>query len=565
MIPSLPQGWLLFISSVFSIISFAMAQNSTNTTDAYDYDPILQFRPPFAQSLPVQVLLTGIVLTLVVVLLLHLIFTAQYHWPLARANYVLQLTGVSTLLISLIATLYVVFSSTVEESQHWPYMLSYLAVDMPRYYTNGTINSTDPTIAYQHQWTAAESATWIVMNATTSVVIQITHIHFLTLLYPSHLEARLIFGLLGPLAIISAVMQLLPIFYGTTVLSIAEDTRNVCNAALSLLFTSALIIWGFLVNRRQAWRTDGGTAAFGAGAILLALISTTLNFLYIPSQDQYTWMPKLMWAVVLWQSFLGWWWWVGAGMGVREVEELLRREDKRQQKRKLRAQRRKEQKEKAKSVWKGVTGAFKPNGRSDQVGYDSSGGSPERTEQMSRTRSCEAVASLHPPSSTVGTVGTVGFMQPVQLVQRWYARLRHAHLTAAHIQAVERVERIHMVYGREDARNSMREPGTQVVGWGLGSYGLREVERERRGDWISTKEVDEEEDWKDVPGSSNVAPEQQDGQLRHRGMDQARGPPLPLPLAKGVPPAREEEAGWSSMWWWGPLRRWRLQDSTTYR
>ncbi|KAG2065260.1 hypothetical protein BDR04DRAFT_1033281, partial [Suillus decipiens] len=294
-----PTPLAIFFAVIFQLCS-VMAQNDSN---GYDSDPILQYRPAFVESLPVQILLIGVVITLVVVLLLHLLFTAQYHWPLARVNYILQLTGVVTLLASATATLYVVFSSNIQESQHWPYMLSYLAVDMPKYGSNMT-NTTDPTVIYAHRWSLGESATWTVMNATTSMVIQITHIHFLTLLFPSNLEARLIFGLLGPLAIISAAMQLLPIFW-INLMPLAEDTRNVCNAALSLLFTSALIIWGFFVNREAAWRTDGGTAAFGAGAIALALLSTTLNFIYIPSQDQYGWMPKLMWSVVMWQSFLG--------------------------------------------------------------------------------------------------------------------------------------------------------------------------------------------------------------------------------------------------------------------
>ncbi|KIL00852.1 hypothetical protein PAXRUDRAFT_821190 [Paxillus rubicundulus Ve08.2h10] len=559
MVPSkFPQGWLLSIATVFSVLSSVTAQNNT-TEMGYPSDPVLKYRPPFAQSLPVQVFLTGIVLTLVAVLFLHLIFTAQYHWPLARTNYILQLTGVITLLISLIATLYIVFTTTVQQSQHWPYMLSYLAVDMPQVSNSTVINSTDPILVYQHVWTTAETATWVVMNATTSVIVQITHIHFLTLLYPSVLEARLIFCLLGPLAIISAVMQILPIISGTSVLSLSQDTRNVCNAALSMLFTSALLIWGFLVNRRQAWRTDGGTAAFGAGAILLALISTTLNIIYIHKQDQYTWMPELMWAVTLWQSFLGWWWWAGAGMGVREVEELLRREDKRQQKRKLRAQRRKEQKEKARSVWNGVAGAFRPTPRVDR-GYDSSGSSRDRTQQVSRTRSRDATASLN-PTSTVGSVSSAVYMQPFQAVQRWYGRLRHAHLAAAHTQAVERVERIHQVFGREEVRNSMREPGAQVVGWGLGSYGLREAERELREELegrTSDRDVGGEEEWKS--GSENGAPTS-DQRLRHRVIDCTSGPPPPQPQ----PAQQEEEVGGSSLWWWGPLRRWRLKDSTTYR
>jgi hypothetical protein len=531
-----------------------MAQNESS---GYDSDPILQFRPAFVESLPVQILLTGVVLTLVVVLLLHLLFTAQYHWPLARVNYMLQLTGVVTVLASITATLYVVFSSNIEESQHWPYMLSYLAVGMPNIGSNITGTTTDPTVVYAHRWSLAEGATWTVMNATTSVVIQITHIHFLTLLFPSNLEARLIFGLLGPLAIISAVMQLLPIFYGMNPVPLAEDTRNVCNAALSLLFTSALIIWGFFVNREAAWRTDGGTAAFGAGAITLALMSTTLNFIYIPSQDQYGWMPKLMWSVVMWQSFLGWWWWVGSGMGVGEVEELLMKEEKRERKRKLKAQKRKEQREKAKNMWKGVTGAF-----TTKRDHLDSRDFNEGHEGLDNPELLNALAS----SNVLSTAGSItnrssGGMLPLQFVNRWYARLRHAHLTAARIQAVERVERIHQVFGREEHRNSMREPGSQVVGWGLGSYGLRGVERDRReGQELQIRiEVDDDRNNPEKIAEPELL--SQDQSFRRRGFQPELRPSQHAP----PPPETDLEFGWTSFWWWGPLRRWRLRDSTAYR
>ncbi|KAG9312180.1 hypothetical protein JVU11DRAFT_7475 [Chiua virens] len=507
-----------------------MAQSDNNQSQAYPQDPILQYRPPFVQSLPVQIFLIGIVLTLAGVLLLHLLFTAQYHWPLARTNYVLQITGVITLLISSIATIYVIFSTAVEQSQHWPYMLSYLAVEMPAAeYTN---SSNDPTLAYLHSWTSAESATWVVMNATTSVVVQITHIHFLTLLFPSDLEARLIFTLIGPLAIISAVMQLLPVICGPSVVAISEDTRNVCNATLSLLFTLSLVIWGFFVNRRQAWRTDGGTAAFGIGAIILAVVSSSLNLLYIPRQDQYAWMPKLMWAVTLWQSFLGWWWWVGAGMGVREVEELLQRENKRQQKRILRAQRRKEHREKAKSVWKGVTAGVS-------------------TQLEPQARLPFALARC------VGRVKRVWCHIPVDAAR-----------PARPAVAVERTERLHQVYQREEERNVDWEHRKRVLGWGLGSYGMREAERERREEMLEMEMMtsdrtpvgEDDEEWKDVddqPDASGRETEVHSGEarLRRRAVDPTS------------PPAQQtdEPVAGSSLWWWGPLRRWRLQDSTTYR
>jgi hypothetical protein len=81
----------------------------------------------------------------------------------------------------------------------------------------------------------------------------------------------------------------------------------------------ALVIWGFFVNRRRAWRTDGGTAAFGFGAMVLAAISTSGNFVAV-AEDGIDWLQHLLFAAILWQTWLGWWWWVGSGMGIGEVE-----------------------------------------------------------------------------------------------------------------------------------------------------------------------------------------------------------------------------------------------------
>lgn len=132
-----------------------------------------------------------------------------------------------------------------------------------------------------------------------------------------HLEISLslhrAFILQGPLALVAASMRVPRIAEHSMAATYAPIIMHVCNAALSLLFTCALLCYGFFVNRKQAWRTDGGTAVYGVGAMSLALLSTVLMFFYIPRQDEYIWLPSLIWAVVLWQSFLGWWWWVGAG------------------------------------------------------------------------------------------------------------------------------------------------------------------------------------------------------------------------------------------------------------
>lgn len=81
---------------------------------------------------------------------------------------------------------------------------------------------------------------------------------------------------------------------------LGDAIRGVCNTTLALLFSAALFIWGFAVNRTRAWRTDGGTAAFGAAAIFLAIMSVAINFVLI-FVENLVWLPTFNWAVVLWQ------------------------------------------------------------------------------------------------------------------------------------------------------------------------------------------------------------------------------------------------------------------------
>ncbi len=85
---------------------------------------------------------------------------------------------------------------------------------------------------------------------------------------------------------------------------------------------------------------DGGTALFGIGAMGLAVASTAMNFVAV-GEDGLTWFQNLIWATVLWQSWLGFWWWVGSGMGIGEVEDIVEREEKKRLKEQNRKQRKK--------------------------------------------------------------------------------------------------------------------------------------------------------------------------------------------------------------------------------
>jgi hypothetical protein len=126
---------------------------------------MLRYQPDFALSLPIQVLMTSITLTLVVVLLIQLMFTAQYHWPLAKANFLLQLSGVISLLISLVATLVIILQCVYERSREWPYMISYIAIPIPP----------DPLNKQSLlEWTYAQQVAWTIMEAVVSGLVHVS-------------------------------------------------------------------------------------------------------------------------------------------------------------------------------------------------------------------------------------------------------------------------------------------------------------------------------------------------------------------------------------------------------
>ncbi|KAF8190782.1 hypothetical protein BJ912DRAFT_1142595 [Pholiota molesta] len=555
---------------------------------AFNDDPYLKYRPEFARSLPIQIMLTGVVLTLVAVLLIHLMFTAQYHWPLAPVNYVLQLSGVTTLLISLIATIHVVLSATFAESEKWPYMLSYIAVNVPPLDLESDTES----------WSIAERATWLVMNASTSGLIQITHIQFLTLLYPSRLEGRLIFALLGPLAIVAAVMQLLPISNHQSVNQVASAVRNVCNATLSLLFTLALFIWGLLVNRKQAWRTDGGTAVFGCAALSLAVISTALNFLYVHKEEEFVWLPPLMWAVVLWQSFLGWWWWVGAGsgrarsgregsgrQGAAEGDENEGAEDVEGRRRRLRAQHPRRLAPE-RPLPHPVPA---PLSASDRLPLPPTN-ADETASQLSRASSVTVTGS-----ATQQTHTTLQFLRACSRASCTSRRARAAHARdgapaargwAGGGGAAPRGVRRSLAGGEGE-----REVPS-VVGWGWGWHGFgwrrRAVEDGgRRRRMFGEEPEPESESWpteewrgfRDEPEYEMRRARRPRRRRREKDDDdddiyvadaerQRDGPAAEheRPESSDQPrrPERRVDTTPNSVWWWGPLKKWRLKDSTTY-
>lgn len=314
------------------------------TSTGSPHDPLLAIMPDFAFSMPAQIIVGGVNLALTTMLTIQLIFTMQYHYPLSKRNYILQSCSTLILLISLAVQLHSILSALEHQVHGWPYMFAYIAVQIP---------------PQDGSWTIVEEAFFLVMRAVSTFFIHLTHIQFLTLLFPSALEARLILWMLGPLALAASGMEFTALSSDDDVKTsdLGDAIRNICNSTLFLLYTSGLLVWGLLVNRRRAWRTDGGTAAFGGGSVGLAFINTTVSFVEI-AFDRLWWLPDILWTLTLWQSWLGFWWWVGSGMGIGEVEDRVERQERRR-KRAEKLKRKREREEKAR-----LKAAAKSNGGS---------------------------------------------------------------------------------------------------------------------------------------------------------------------------------------------------------
>lgn len=350
-------------------------------------------------------------------------------------------------------------------------------------------------------------------------------------------------------------MQLVPIQDNLRINYFASAVKNVCNATLSLLFTAALFFWGFFVNREGAWRTDGGTAAFGAAALALAVVSTGLNFLYIPKAEEYVWLPLLMWAVILWQSFLGWWWWVGAGSGAESSMAAQKRREKKEKRRKLRSERN-GQPRRAMNVLRGVASTLN-NGSSRE---EASGETDEDLRVRQRRRRSQAAShrsssldsrsrpsvprrhtrgSEHSDSSgeESDSTETVPPRYIPSSVYHWFASIRHAHLSATQKQTAERMERLREL---ERAGAAPRRP---AVGWGLGSFG-----------WRMNREQEESQD-----NSIELEPVSSRSTARDADRDRYEREDPDRDVSE-----RRRDQRPRTIFWLGPLRRWRLQDSAVY-
>ena len=148
--------------------------------DEQTVNPLSALQPAFVFSFVAQIILLTIVLTLVAVLLGLLLFTFRYHYPMAKVNCVVQLIAVAILLVSVVTSISIAVSEAKETSSTWPFTFDYIEVLIP--------NS---------DWSTGDRAAWLLLQGVVALAVHATHIQFLTLLFPSQLEVRLICGILG--------------------------------------------------------------------------------------------------------------------------------------------------------------------------------------------------------------------------------------------------------------------------------------------------------------------------------------------------------------------------------
>ncbi|SCV68729.1 BQ2448_850 [Microbotryum intermedium] len=273
-------------------------------------NPLIDALPAFTYSMPVQLIVLSVTVALLGMLLVHLLFTIRYHMPLSKLNYSLQVSAVVVCLINVAAELEVVMHTLRRTGRTEPWTFDYIEVLIP-----------------PSRWDKGERGAWLLLQALAAMLVHLTHIQFLTMLFPSELEAKLILGLLGPLALAAAGLYFTALSPHATVNDLGDAIRNTCNSSLTLLYTFALFVWGLTLNRSRAWRAEGGTATFGSVAMILGVLGVAVNFIEI-KEDRMRWLPSVIDCVLLWQSWVGFWWWVGAGMWTGEAEDVERRDAK---------------------------------------------------------------------------------------------------------------------------------------------------------------------------------------------------------------------------------------------
>ncbi|GAA6058560.1 hypothetical protein JCM10212_006999 [Sporobolomyces blumeae] len=571
--------------SISAALSSAVASGSDAAEDA-GLDPLLAALPNFVYAMPVQLVILGITLCLLSMLLIHLLFTIRYHLPLSKLNYGLQTSATTLSLLNASIQLRLVMDDLYSTGRQWPFMFDYIEITLPK-----------------DEWTKAQRGGWLCLQGLNAMIVHLTHIQFLTMLFPSSLEARLILGLLGPLALSTFALSFTTLSTHPAVNDLGDAIWNTANSSLTLLYTMALFIWGLTLNRSRAWRAEGGTAIFGIMALTLGVLGTAVNFVEI-KEDRMKWLPGVVTCILLWQSWVGFWWWVGAGMWAGEAEDVQKRREKKE--RKIEAKRRrKEAKEKAEAESNRIGGAGSSArsvvgsgslrrrlGRTTTLDdrrtvvedpIELQDLSPRAADRPGERSHSLAPDARRPPRPSPGTESdstlsssrptTHHFYDPVlNLFVPFFTRLRTAHDAAAVAQAAkppglpEEVRRgwgirALMMRGRKE-RGERRQAAQGVVRDGAElEAGERRAGFQLEGGQRLDDHGNGDDAWEDEDLSSQGESSSSGGGRRRNDDAGATASYPPRRSSDAVVNESEDQTSW---WWRGWIGRARLRDVSTW-
>ena len=87
--------------------------------------------PTFPRSVPVETMSLGMMLAMAAIMALHLVFTAPYHYPLSRPNFVLQLIAAVLFLILVAASVGYILWELRMRAMQVPHLFPYLSQPIP--------------------------------------------------------------------------------------------------------------------------------------------------------------------------------------------------------------------------------------------------------------------------------------------------------------------------------------------------------------------------------------------------------------------------------------------------
>lgn len=114
-------------------------------------------------------------------------------------------------LVNVATQLHLVMRALTRKGRIWPYMFDYSASSVPSSFAHMSLASYPRSICVAlsavaraveisippTSWNQGKKGAWLLLQGCDSLIVHSTHIQFLTMLFPSALEARLILGLLG--------------------------------------------------------------------------------------------------------------------------------------------------------------------------------------------------------------------------------------------------------------------------------------------------------------------------------------------------------------------------------